>query len=79
MVEGPPVPLYRPVRSKASTQLGFTNGGGIRAPLPSSYLPVDTTLRRNTPGYAPGPPFDLVAGDVFETLPFGNSVISPAR
>jgi 5'-nucleotidase len=64
------------LRLRYGTQLGFTNGGGIRAPLPSSYLPVDTSLRRNSPGYAPGPPFDLVVGDVFEVLPFGNSVVT---
>jgi 5'-nucleotidase len=64
------------MRERYGTQLGFTNGGGIRAPLPSSYLPVDTTLRRITPGYAAGPPYDLVIGDVFAVLPFGNSVIT---
>lgn len=64
------------MRLRYGTQLGFTNGGGIRAPLPSSYLPRDTSLRRTTPGYAPGPPFDLVVGDVFEVLPFGNSVVT---
>jgi 5'-nucleotidase len=64
------------MRLRYETDLGFTNGGGIRAPLPSSYLPADTTLRRTTPGYAPGPPFDLVVGDVFTVLPFGNSVVT---
>ena len=64
------------MRWRYGTQLGFTNGGGIRAPLPSSYLPVNTSLRRTTPGYAPGPPFDLVVGDVFTVLPFGNSVVT---
>ncbi|MBI4260709.1 MAG: 5'-nucleotidase C-terminal domain-containing protein [Actinobacteria bacterium] len=61
---------------KYGTQLAFTNGGGIRAPLPSSYLPQDTSLRRTSPGYAAGPPFDLVVGDVFTVLPFGNSVVT---
>jgi len=64
------------IRLRYGTQLALTNGGGIRAPLPSSYLPADTTLRRTTPGYAPGPPFDLVVGDVFTVLPFGNSVVT---
>jgi 5'-nucleotidase len=64
------------IRLRYGTQLALTNGGGIRAPLPSSYLPADHTLRRNTPGYAPGPPFDLVIGDVFAVLPFGNSVVT---
>lgn len=53
-------------------EIAFTNGGGIRAPLPSSYAPVDLTLRRNAAGYAAGPPYDLVIGDVYTVLPFGN-------
>lgn len=64
------------IRMRYGTQLALTNGGGIRAPLPSSYLPADTSLRRTAPGYAPGPPFDLVVGDVFSVLPFGNSVVT---
>ncbi len=64
------------MRLRYGTQLGFTNGGGIRSPFPSSYLPADLTLRRTTPGYAPGPPYDLVVGDVFTVLPFGNSVVT---
>jgi 5'-nucleotidase len=64
------------MRQRYGTQLALTNSGGIRAPLPSSYLPADTSLRRTSPGYAPGPPFDLVIGDIFTVLPFGNSVIT---
>jgi 5'-nucleotidase len=64
------------MRSRYGTQLALTNGGGLRASLPSSYLPMDTTLRRNTPGYAAGPPFDLVIGDAFTVLPFGNIVVT---
>lgn len=64
------------IRVRYGTQLGFTNGGGLRAPLPSSYLPADHTLRRTTPGYAAGPPYDLVVGDVFAVLPFGNVVVT---
>jgi 5'-nucleotidase len=64
------------MRASYGTDLAFTNGGGIRAPLPSGYLPQDTTLRRTTPGYAAGPPYDLVIGDVFTVLPFGNIVIT---
>ncbi|HZA60577.1 MAG TPA: 5'-nucleotidase C-terminal domain-containing protein, partial [Actinomycetota bacterium] len=64
------------MRLRYGTQIAFTNGGGIRAPLPSSYLPEDTTLRRTTAGYAPGPPYDLVVGDVFTVLPFGNVVVT---
>ncbi|HEX6330321.1 MAG TPA: 5'-nucleotidase C-terminal domain-containing protein [Actinomycetota bacterium] len=64
------------MRERYGTELGFTNGGGIRAPLPSSYLPADLSLRRPAPGYAAGPPWDLVVGDVFSVLPFGNSVVT---
>lgn len=64
------------MRLRYGTQLAFTNGGGLRSPLPSGYLPQDTSLRRTTPGYAPGPPYDLVTGDVFTLLPFGNAVVT---
>lgn len=64
------------LRLEYGTQLAFTNGGGIRASLPSSYAPVDRTLRRATAGYAAGPPYDLVVGDIFTVLPFGNSVVT---
>jgi 5'-nucleotidase len=64
------------MRWRYGTQLALTNGGGLRASLPSSYLPMDTSLRRNSPGYAPGPPFDLVIGDAFTVLPFGNIVVT---
>lgn len=58
------------------TQLCFTNSGGIRASLPSSYLPADKTLRRTTSGYASGPPYDLVKGDIYTVLPFGNEALT---
>jgi len=64
------------LRWRYGTQLALTNSGGIRAPLPSSYLPADHTLRRTSPGYAAGPPYDLVIGDIFTVLPFGNSVVT---
>ncbi|HEX6291616.1 MAG TPA: 5'-nucleotidase C-terminal domain-containing protein [Herpetosiphonaceae bacterium] len=64
------------MRLRYGTQLALTNGGGIRAALPSSYAPLDKTLRRTTAGYAAGPPYDLVVGDVFTVLPFGNSVVT---
>lgn len=64
------------MRVSNGTQISITNGGGIRAPLPSSYLPVDKTLRRNSPGYAAGPPFDLVIGDGYTIFPFGNAVLT---
>jgi len=64
------------MRERYGTQLAFQNGGGLRATLPSTYKPADTGLSRATPGYADGPPFDLVVGDVFELHPFGNSVVT---
>lgn len=64
------------IRLRYGTQIAITNGGGLRAPLPSSYLPADIGLRRTSPGYAAGPPFDLVVGDAFTVLPFGNVVVT---
>ncbi len=57
------------------TQLGYMNSGGIRTPLPNpGYLPANTALRRPSIGYAAGPPFDLVKGDVYSVLPFNNVI-----
>ncbi len=64
------------MRLRYGTQLAFTNAGGIRSPLPSSYAPQDTTLARPAAGYAAGPPWDLVVGDAFTILPFGNSIVT---
>jgi 5'-nucleotidase len=65
------------LRTTYGTQIAFTNGGGLRDSLPSpSYLPQDTTLRRPSSGYAAGPPFDVVTGDVFAVLPFGNQSLT---
>jgi 5'-nucleotidase len=59
------------MRSTYGTQLALTNGGGIRSPLPSTYVPQDTTLDRTDP-----PPYDLVVGDPYTVLPFGNVVVT---
>lgn len=64
------------MRMRYGTQLAVTNGGGLRAPLPSSYMPANRMLRRNAMGYAAGPPYDLVAGDIYAVLPFGNVVVT---
>ncbi|HET6404010.1 MAG TPA: 5'-nucleotidase C-terminal domain-containing protein [Candidatus Thermoplasmatota archaeon] len=64
------------MREAYGTQVALTNGGGLRAPIPSSYAPADATLRRTSPGYAAGPPFDVVLGDVYAVLPFGNVVVT---
>ena len=57
-----------------STQLALMNGGGIRAPMPSLHATRRriTCAKRPCAGYAAGPPYDLVLGDVFSVLPFGN-------
>jgi 5'-nucleotidase len=72
------------MRWRYGTQLGLMNGGGIRSQMPvCSYQPEDHTLRRaqwnstftsidTCPGYAFGPPYDIVLGDIFTVLPFGN-------
>jgi 5'-nucleotidase len=63
------------IRLRYDTQLAFTNGGGIRAPLPSTHQVQDPTLRRPENGFTAGP-WDLVVGDAFAVLPFGNSVVT---
>ncbi|EYB66348.1 5'-nucleotidase [Deinococcus phoenicis] len=63
-------------RARYGTQLAIQNGGSIRSSLPSSYAPQDKSLRRPAPGYQPGPPYDIVAGDVYSVLPFGNTVVT---
>lgn len=65
------------IRNRYGTQLALINSGGIRQPLPSSYAPADKSLRRTASGYSDaGPPYDLVAGDPYAVLPFGNSVVT---
>jgi 5'-nucleotidase len=63
------------MRLRYDTQLAFTNGGGIRAPLPSTHQVQDASLRRPENGVTE-PPWDLVVGDAFAVLPFGNSVVT---
>ncbi|HNS97650.1 MAG TPA: 5'-nucleotidase C-terminal domain-containing protein [Polyangiaceae bacterium] len=60
------------LRARYQTDLALVNGGGLRAPMPSSYAPANLSLRRPSPDYQAGPPFDLVVGDVFAVLPFVN-------
>jgi len=55
--------------SKYDTQLALYNAGSIRQPLPTSYVPLDTTLNRSTP------PYDIVVGDPYGVLPFGNTLV----
>jgi 2',3'-cyclic-nucleotide 2'-phosphodiesterase (5'-nucleotidase family) len=72
------------MRWRYGTQLALMNSGGIRSQLPAcSYRPADLTLRRSNwnaahtaietcTGYAAGAPYDIVLGDIFTVLPFGN-------
>ena len=75
------------MRVRMGTELGYMNSGGIRSQFPScAYQPLNTNLNRSAwngahttvaacSGYASGTPYDLVKGDVFTVLPFGNNVI----
>ena len=72
------------MRWRYGTQLALMNSGGIRSQLPAcTYQPQDTTLKRanwnstftsivTCAGYASGAPYDIVLGDIFTVLPFGN-------
>lgn len=64
------------MRARYGTQLAFTNGGGIRQALPSNYAPLNLALRRLAAPYLIGPPYDLVIGDVYAVLPFGNQTVT---
>ena len=58
------------MRLRYSTDIALTNGGGLRAALPSSYVPLNPALDRTDP-----PPYDIVLADAFSVLPFGNIVV----
>jgi 2',3'-cyclic-nucleotide 2'-phosphodiesterase (5'-nucleotidase family) len=77
------------MRLTYGVDFGYITGGSLRTQFPAcSYAPVDTTLRRSnydsthtnivtcSGGYASGGPYDLVKGDVYAVLPFGNNVIT---
>lgn len=64
--------LLAKYKTSDGAQIAFTNGGGLRSSLPSSYAPQNKSLRRPDTGYAAGPPYDLVTGDPYGVLPFGN-------
>ncbi len=63
------------MRAEYDTDIAFTNGGGLRSSIPSSYAPKNLALRRPAAGYAAGPPYDVVVGDVYTLLPFGNTIV----
>jgi 5'-nucleotidase len=69
-------------------QIGYYTGGSIRTQFPAcGYQPVNTALNRGNwngthtavvtcAGYASGTPYDLVKGDVYSVLPFGNNIVT---
>jgi len=59
------------MRERYGTQLALINGGSIRTALPSPFVPSDVTLDRTSPA-----PYDLVVGDAFNVLPFGNRLVT---
>jgi 5'-nucleotidase len=62
------------VRAKYETDFVLLNGGGIRDTFPATtYVPSDTSLVRPADKNAKGT-FDVVLGDAYTVLPFGNSV-----
>jgi len=62
------------MRVTYGTQIALTNGGGIRSSLPSSFVVSDPALRRT--GCTATTPCDLVVGDAYNVLPFGNVVVT---
>jgi 5'-nucleotidase len=64
------------LRAAYRADVALVNSGGLRDTLPSSYRPADRRLRRPVPGYAPGPPFDIVRGDVHALARFGNVAVT---
>ena len=77
------------MRWKYGTDIAILTGGSIRAALPAcGYAPADKTLHRSgyaTPpntglapctGFAAGAPYDLVKGDIYAILPFGNTIVT---
>jgi len=64
------------LRAAYGVQIALVNSGGLRDDLPSAYQPAVTALRRPAPGYATGPPWDLVHGDLVTVFPFGNVAVT---
>jgi 5'-nucleotidase len=64
------------LRTAYGTELAFVNSGGLRDTLPSAYRPAARSLRRPLAGYAAGPPWDLVHGDLLAVFPFGNVAVT---
>lgn len=78
------------MRAVYGTDLGFIGGGGLRTQFPAcAYTPADHTLQRANYAsdhvtitgcagyqYTPGTPLDIVKGDVYSVLPFGNNIVT---
>jgi 5'-nucleotidase len=76
------------LREIYGVQIGYYTGGSIRSQFPAcGYQPVNSALNRGNwnsahaaivtcAGYASGTPYDLVKGDVYTVLPFGNNILT---
>jgi len=64
------------LRVAYGTDFAFDVSGALRDDLPSAYQPADRGLRRPVPGYAAGPPWDVVAGDLHTVFPFNNAAVT---
>ncbi len=58
--------------NRYGTQLALTNSGGIRSPLPSSYVPAPGSGADRDGVF----PDDILLGDVFNFHNFGNDVVT---
>jgi 5'-nucleotidase len=76
------------MRETYGVQIGYMTGGGIRSQFPAcTYSPNNHALNRanwdaahanivTCGGYGTGTPYDLVKGDVYSVLTFGNNVLT---
>lgn len=64
------------MRAQYGTQLALTNGGGLRSAIPSSYVVLDAGMPVVRTGCSSITPCDVVRGDIFSVLPFGNVVVT---
>ncbi len=64
------------MRDRYGTDIAIVTAGELRAPLPSNFQAADHALHRPDAGYVQSAPFDVVAGDMFSILPFGNIVFT---